>query len=321
MQPTISVIMSVYNAESHLRTAVKSILDQTFTDFEFIIIEDCSTDDSRNVLLELAKEDSRIKLIFKDKNEGTEGFIKNLNIGLKTAKGKYIARMDADDISLSNRFEKQLQFLEKNNGIYMVGSNIELINESNQALSVMKAPEKDAEIKKEMPKKISMFHPVIMFRNDNNLHYREKMRYCEDYDLYLRAMTNSLKMANLQHNLLQYRVLDNSMSRKQDKVIKNLFINKVKEFYKERLLNNKDSYDTFSPDEYLNIYINPSQNLVRKSIIVSKKYHDYEGFIKMLKIYGNASADIFYIKNKLLLLLGKSFFNLNSKFLNKLEKY
>lgn len=321
MQPTVSVIMSVYNAESYLHSAVKSILNQTFTDFEFIIIEDCSTDNSKNILLELAKEDERIQLIVKDKNEGTEGFIKNLNLGLTTAKGKYIARMDADDLSLPYRLERQFQFLENNSKIFMVGSNIELINENNQTLRVMKAPESDEKIQQDMPKKISMFHPVIMFRNEKNIFYREKMRYCEDYDLYLRAMTGSFKMSNLQETLLQYRVLDNSMSRKQDKVIKNLFINKMKEFYQERLLNGQDSYEEFNPDEYLKIYSNPSKKLVQKSIVVSKKYYDYEGFVKMLKIYQNFNTDIFYIKNKLLLLFGKSLFNLNSKFINKSDKY
>lgn len=317
MEPTISVVMSVYNAEPYLHSAVKSILNQSFTDFEFIIIEDGSTDNSKNILQELANEDQRLKIIFKDKNEGTEGFIKNLNTALKIARGKYIARMDADDLSSANRFEKQLQFLEKNTDVYMVGSNIELINEKNQALRIMKAPETDEEIKSNMPKKISMFHPVIMFRNDKKLYYREKMRYCEDYDLYLRIMTNSLKMSNLDQMLLQYRILEDSMSRKQDKVIKNLFINQAKVFFKERLENRKDSYDSFDPNQFLNIYKNPPKELIIKAIQVSKKYYDFNGFEKLIKLYKELyKNDYYYFRQRLLFSFGKSNFLTFCKFIN-----
>jgi len=97
--PLVSVIMSVYNAEKFLNSAIESITNQTFTDFEFIIIEDCSTDNSLDILEEYAKKDSRIKIIKKEKNIGIKGFIENLNLGISIAKGKYIARMDQDDVS------------------------------------------------------------------------------------------------------------------------------------------------------------------------------------------------------------------------------
>ena len=112
--PYLSVVMSVYNGEKHLNEAIDSILSQTYENFEFIIIEDCSTDNSLDILEEYAKKDSRIKIIKKEKDIGIKGFIENLNLGISIAKGKYIARMDQVDVSLPERFQKQVDFLEKN---------------------------------------------------------------------------------------------------------------------------------------------------------------------------------------------------------------
>lgn len=97
--PLVSMAMSVYNAERHLAQAIESILNQSFTNFEFIIIEDCSTDISLDIIKEFAQKDARIRLIQKAENRRMAGFIENLNIGLNKAKGKYIARMDADNIA------------------------------------------------------------------------------------------------------------------------------------------------------------------------------------------------------------------------------
>jgi len=313
--------MSVFNAEKYLVDAVESILNQTFTDFEFIIFEDASTDNSLKILEEFEKRDNRIKLIKNTINLGSKGFIVNLNRGLEMAETEFIARMDADDIAEPNRFEKQVNYLEKNKNIFMVGSDIQLIDKDGNSTKLLPAHHSDSEIKKNMLKKIAMYHPVLLFRNDKKIRYREKMYYCEDYDLYFQMMTEKYTFGNLNESLLKYRVLEASMSRKQDKVIKNLFINKAKEFFKERLEKGKDSYENFNPNEYLNIYTNPSKSLVQKSIIVSKKYYDYEGFLKMMEIYKNINKDSFYFKNRLLLLAGKTFFLLNSKFLNKISEY
>lgn len=108
--PILSVVMSVYNAEKYLSQAIESILNQSFEDFEFIIIEDCSTDNSLKIIKNYAINDKRIRIIQKAKNKKMRGFIENLNIGLSEAKGKYIARMDSDDISHPDRFEKQVLF-------------------------------------------------------------------------------------------------------------------------------------------------------------------------------------------------------------------
>lgn len=313
--PQVSVVMSVYNGGEFLSQSIGSILEQTFRDFEFIIIDDASTDNSWEILNLFAEKDNRIRLFRNDKNIGIEGFIKNLNYGCKISKGRYIARMDQDDISAPDRLRSQFEFLENDPETFIVGSALERIDKDGNSLGIMQAPLNNEEIRKVMPKKISLYHPVIMFRNEfYEDFYRQKIRYCEDYDLYLRIMTDSLKMANLKECNLYYRVLEDSMSRKQDKVIKNLFINKAKEFYFERLKTGTDSYDRFDPKEYLNIYENPSKALIKKAILVSKKYYDFSGFVKMLNSYEKFGKDFFYFKNKLLLLTGESLFSRYCKF-------
>lgn len=319
--PKISVVMSVYNGSNFLDQSIRAILDQTFQDFEFIIIDDASTDETPDIIKNYADQDFRIRAFRNEKNIGPAGFIKNLNTGCKEAKGKYIARIDHDDISRQDRFQLQYDFLENNPDIFIVGAALRKVDENNGDLGLMIPPENDEQIRKIMPKKISLYHPVIMFRKDfYEDFYREKMQYCEDYDFYLRIMTDNLKMANLKDCLLDYRILQNSLSREQDKVIKNLFINQSKVFYKERLEKDKDSYDTFDPNDFLNIYEKPSKQLFTKAINVSKKYYDFVGFQKLMSQYKELyHSDFFYLKNAFLLKLGESFFYKNSNLINKLD--
>lgn len=319
--PKISVVMSVYNGSNFLAQSIQAILEQTFRDFEFIIIDDASTDNTPDIIKKFADQDLRIRAFRNEKNIGPAGFIRNLNTGCKEAKGKYIARIDHDDISRKDRFQLQYDFLESNPDIFITGAALRKIDENGNDLGLMKAPINDLEIRKTMPKKISLYHPVIMFRKEfYQDFYREKMRYCEDYDFYFRIMTDNLKMANLDECLLEYRILQNSLSREQDKVIKNLFINQSKVFYEERLKKGKDSYDFFDPNNFLNIYENPSKELFAKAINVSKKYYDFIGFQKLMSKYKNLyGSDIFYIKNALLLTCGESMFYKYSKLINKLS--
>ena len=252
-QQLISVIMSVYNGEKYLVQAIESILNQTYQNFEFIIIDDCSTDNSIEILEEYAKKDSRIKIIKKDKNIGIKGFIENLNLGISIAEGKYIARMDADDISLPERFQKQVDFLEKNPEIIMVGAQLNFINERNKITGEAIGALQNHDIVKRITSNIQLFHPVIMFRKDQNIHYREKFLYCEDYDLYLNLITQGKKLANLNEKLLNYRVLETSISRKGDNFVKKLMLEKALHFYKLRKKNGDDFYESFENEEILEI--------------------------------------------------------------------
>lgn len=251
--PTLSVVMSVYNGEDYLNEGVESILSQSFSDFEFIIIDDASTDNSFSLLQDFSKKDDRIKLFKKDKNIGLKGFVENLNIGLRNSKGKYIARMDQDDIAQKERFQLQIDFLENNPSIFLVGSSLDIINEDSVKVGYKKALTDFSAIQSRMNIDNAIFHPAIVFRNEPNLFYRDKFFACEDFDFHLRLITDNKIIENLEAPLLSYRVLSTSISRKGNSFIKRLFIEKAKEFYKERKQTGKDSYDAFDDQEFLRI--------------------------------------------------------------------
>lgn len=282
----ISVIMSVFNAEKYLAEAAQSILNQTYANFEFIIIEDASTDRSLKILEEFEALDDRIILIKNKKNHGAQGFIKNLNLGLKIASGEYIARMDADDISDLNRFKKQIQFLTENPNIFIVGSNLQVIDREGKNLKILSAPEKDINIKKNMLKNMSLYHPVLLWRNNKKIFYREKMIACEDYDLYFRLMNDGYRLANIQEPLLQYRILENSISRKENKMVKWLFVEKARAFFLEHQQKGVDSYDDFEPENYLHILDLNYKNDVQDLLFAAKtalKYQNNEALTTILR--------------------------------------
>lgn len=205
--PKISVLMSVYNGEKYLREAIVSILNQTFGDFEFIIINDASTDSSGLIIDSYL--DARIKCI---NNEINLGLTKSLNKGIDTAKGEYIARMDADDLSHPERFAKQLYFLHKNSDVTICGTQI---NELGKMDQVSNFPLTHNEIKVELLSTNPLAHPTVIWRkkdfDDNGFKYDEAYRTSQDYELWSRVLYK-LKAANLKENLLQYRVHNKQVS-------------------------------------------------------------------------------------------------------------
>ena len=126
MAPKVSVVMCVHNGERYLYEALESVLNQTFEDFEFIIVDDASADNTPAILKEYAAQDGRIRLM---RNAHNLGLTRSLNKALRLAKGEYIARQDADDISLPQRLEKQVEFLNSNSRTAVVGSWTEVIDE------------------------------------------------------------------------------------------------------------------------------------------------------------------------------------------------
>jgi glycosyltransferase involved in cell wall biosynthesis len=200
-------VLPVYNAGNFLQEAVKSILDQTYTDFELIIINDCSTDNSAAILDRF--NDPRIRLFSNDTNLKV---VKTLNKGISLARGKYIARMDADDISHPKRFEKQVAFLEQHSEIDLCGTWVQTFgSESN----VMRAATEHEHIKVRLFFVNPMFHPAVMFKKDSfekfGLTYDEHYTNAEDYGLWVKAI-DALKFANLPEVLLKYRIHDTNVS-------------------------------------------------------------------------------------------------------------
>ncbi len=197
--PMISVVMPVYNGEKYLREAIESILNQTYTDFEFIILNDGSTDRTEEIIF--SYDDSRIVYV---KNSENLQIVKTLNKGIALAKGKYIARMDADDISLPERFEKQLKFMDGNPDIDICGSYIKMFGERN---GIWKMPLIHDEIAVELLFGPSFAHPTIMGKRSffSKFHYIEDYDRTEDYALWTESSKES-KFANLSDILLLYRV-------------------------------------------------------------------------------------------------------------------
>lgn len=203
MKPKISVIMSVYNGLPFVKNAIRSILSQTYKNFEVIIIDDASTDKSWQYLKSL--KEKRIKLIRNHKNLGLAA---SLNIALRQAQGVFVARMDADDISSPQRFETQLNFLLKNPKIDLCGSWVDLINENGDKVGELKYPSSDKEIKKSLARFNPIVHPTFFAKKalfESLGGYRPEYDKAEDYDLLVRAMKN-FKFANVREKLLSFRL-------------------------------------------------------------------------------------------------------------------
>lgn len=198
--PVISVAMPVYNGEKYLAAAIDSILAQTYTDFELIIIDDGSTDNSLQVLKEYQRHDARIRLIARQ----NKNLVTTLNDIISLARGKWIARMDQDDIALPLRFERQLDSLEKT-GADLCGSWVRFFGTADKR--IIKYPQSDEAIKMALLFGSPFAHPTVMMRNElvKNLHYDKAWEKCEDYDLWERAARADWIMSNVPEVLLLYR--------------------------------------------------------------------------------------------------------------------
>lgn len=199
--PEISVVLSVYNDADYVGVAIESVLAQTFIDFEFIIIDDASTDESLSIVRGFA--DERIRIV---ENEENLGLTKSLNKGISLAQGKYIARMDSDDISLPMRFEKQVAFLNAHPDVGVCGGWIELIGD--QAGVVWEYPTEHDIIVANMLFENQLAHASVMMRREilEETAYDEAFARSQDYDLWVRLVTGGVKLANLSEILLQYRL-------------------------------------------------------------------------------------------------------------------
>ncbi|MBI3520540.1 MAG: glycosyltransferase [Bacteroidetes bacterium] len=230
ISPLVSVVMSVYNGESYLRDAIDSVLQQSFTDFEFIIINDGSKDNSLSIIR--SYDDQRMVLV---DNDGNKGLIYSLNKGIELSKGKYIARMDADDLCLPERFKKQVDFLESHPTIGVVGCDY--ISFNNAQSTTVTSIYKSNEIKSFLLFTATMCHPTLMLRKqvlmDHHLSYSENAKHVEDYDLWTRMALHT-DFCNLNQVLFKYRDHAQQVSRQyRDIQLKNS--NNVQESYLKNL--------------------------------------------------------------------------------------
>lgn len=242
MPPAISVIMSVYNGEDYLEESIDSILTQPFRDFEFIIVNDASQDQTLSILEEKARQDPRIKIL---RNPSCLGLTRSLNRALQKAKGRYIARQDADDISSPQRFALQHAYLESNPGIFLIGSSATIIDAQGQKKKSYLREDNPEKWAKKLKRFNPLFHSSIMFRHQG-LYYRNKFYFAQDYDLYLRLLTRGEKISNLPTYLIKRRDNPRAISRCQKQAQKK-FAQIAKTFYHQRMKNGRDDYPRFNP--------------------------------------------------------------------------
>ncbi|MCO5252640.1 MAG: glycosyltransferase family 2 protein [Candidatus Kapabacteria bacterium] len=201
----ISVLMPNYNGAEFIAEAIESVLNQTFRDFELIIVEDASTDNSREIIDKYAAADSRIKVI---QNETNQFVNISCNIGLRAAKGKYYARLDSDDISMPDRLEKQYEFMEANPDISICGAFCKIIDRKGNVIANKSFPVDDESIKKSIWSRTPIQHSCMFARMDKMREagfYSGKRDPSEDLELMLRTLS-IFKFANLPEYLVKYRI-------------------------------------------------------------------------------------------------------------------
>jgi glycosyltransferase involved in cell wall biosynthesis len=199
--PIISVILPVFNGEKYILESVRSILNQTFDDFELIIVDDGSSDSTLRIIRSISDSDSRVIVISRE----NRGLVYSLNEAVELCKGEWIARMDADDIATPNRFSTQLHWLKKT-GADICGTWIKIFGVGSS--KVIKFPVTDLQIKSTILFACPLAHPSVMIKSNllKKMRYNNDWKSCEDFDLWERAARSGVKMTNVPEVLLYYRL-------------------------------------------------------------------------------------------------------------------
>lgn len=208
----VSVVMSVFNGEAFLAEALESVLDQTFADFEFLIVDDGSHDGTAEILQTFSDRDRRIRIL----NQDNRGLAVSLSRGISEACGRYVARMDADDISMPDRFAKQVAYLDRHPSVGVVGGAVLQIDTDGKPCGAIELPTDSERIRSQIARQSPIAHPTAMIRRkilDDVGAYRSAFRYAQDYDLWLR-ISEKAELANLPEVVLRYRIHDHNVSRK-----------------------------------------------------------------------------------------------------------
>jgi len=264
-EPLVSVLMPVYNSNRYVREAIASVLNQSYTNYEFLIIDDCSTDDSISVIKNFS--DERIKFY---QNEENLGYIKSLNFLLGKCKGEYIVRHDNDDFSSKDRILKQVSFLQLNTEYLICGSNCRVFGKK-QAVSFL--PQTDGECRVYMIFNSPFYHPSVCFSrkvfSQYKLFYNSELMPAEDYDMWMK-ISKFGKMANLPSIEFNLRTHDNNTSSLNSKRQKNTLLNLREKYFNEilhfEIQENENSLlsgITYN-SSFTNIEINEIENLFSK---------------------------------------------------------
>lgn len=215
----VSIIMPAYNTEEYIRQSIDSIINQTYQNFEFIIVDDGSTDNTSSIIMDYAKVDNRI-IVVRRKNRG---IVQSLNDAIHLSRGEYIARMDSDDIANKERIEKQVKFMNTHPDVYLLGTNFELIYEEGMSEASRKRYASMHQRSRECIDKENVFlsineaqkfiHPSVMYRKEVfEIVGLYKDFYMEDIELYFRIAAKGLRIEKLEEDLLIYRAREDSKS-------------------------------------------------------------------------------------------------------------
>ncbi|TDW48587.1 glycosyltransferase involved in cell wall biosynthesis [Flavobacterium sp. 270] len=243
-QPLISVLIPTFNVENFVEEAIRSIMDQTYKNLEIIIVDDCSTDNTYAILLNLASIDKRIRLF---RNIENKKIVDTLNFAISQAKGEYYARMDGDDISLPERIEKQYFFLLNNPEIDLVGLNVIMINENGKVIQEEKYLEKHKDIVRASKYVSPILHIWLARKNVYDKLIKYRVPTVEDYDFILRSIDNGFVLANLQSSLYLQRIR-NGNTITSSGLIQYKSIHYIKKLSLERIING--NIDSHSEENY-----------------------------------------------------------------------
>jgi len=272
--PLVSVIMPVYNAELFLHEAIRSILDQSYRNIEFIIINDGSTDKSVDIIKLFLSDDDRIIFI----NRNNKGMVQSLNEAIFISKGKYIARMDADDISLNGRINKQVEFLELNPSIDVLGCDYFLIDSSGIIKGMVNVPKTNNEIFMTLCNSVPFAHPSVMIRKTIFDQHKYNESYVEDYWLWASCFNGS-NFANLSDTLFLYRH-NYGLSFSDKKRIEMLDEEKsVNKFFFDKyireigdLILKSETVDSFTSQGMANIFLRSNSYFIMSKLIKKPKF-------------------------------------------------
>ncbi len=320
----ITVLLSVFNGEKWLKYSIESILNQSFRDFEFLIINDGSIDSTKKILEQYAKDDSRIRLI----HQSNKGLTYSLNYGIKLAKGKWIARIDCDDIASPERLKRQYEFALRTNSL-LVGCQSKLISDSGRFLGYNKIPTSEKTLLKNLKSQKKFFsHSSAFFQKEIVLkigNYRKVMKKSQDYDLWLRisevARISCLNyigtyvrehnerislddygieqriyahLANISHRIRLNNINLKDPLESKDKNEVNYFINFTKQELKKRLF----------IDFYSKIFLYKKNILnngsIKSFLKIFNYFKDFKSIIFLIKwkIYGDFASESIFKKWK-----------------------
>ncbi|CAH1553005.1 glycosyltransferase [Vibrio rotiferianus] len=210
--PLVSIILPVFNAERYISQTLESLIEQTYDNYELIILDDGSNDNSLSIIKSFATRSGKVKVISRE----NKGLIASLNELLSLCQGQYIARADADDIYIQDRIEKQVKYLQSNPDIAVVGTSYNHISENGTYLSSRRQLIHPESLQVSVLFGSPLAHPTVMINKSicgKDLYYDNDYPYAEDYELWIRLIHKcNYKIANISENLVNYRVHGNSVS-------------------------------------------------------------------------------------------------------------